>query len=257
MGSTSSEIVDSTVLCEREPLAATCDERSFADELVQHRVHLSGFFLDRAEVSLAEYDACVRLRRCKAPPYERGALRFKRSSFPVTFVSWDDAQAFCAFRGARLPTEAEFERAARGALPPSGITKRVGRRFPWGELGNGHLANHGRLGMDVTDDSDGFAELAPVGSFNAGRTPDGFLDLAGNVAEWVQDRYAPQYPEGEVSDPTGPNAALATSARVVRGGSYESPLAWLRGAARSAALPAERRPSLGFRCARSQHRSAP
>jgi sulfatase modifying factor 1 len=246
MGSTSSEIVDSTVLCEREPLAATCDERSFADELVQHRVHLSGFFLDRAEVSLGDYEACVRLRRCKAPPYERGALRFKRSSFPVTFVSWDDAQAFCAFRGARLPSEAEFERAARGAR---------GRRFPWGELANGHLANHGRLGMDVTDDSDGFAELAPVGSFNAGRTPDGFLDLAGNVAEWVQDRYATQYPEGEVSDPTGPDAALATSARVVRGGSYESPLAWLRGAARSAALPGERRPSLGFRCARSQHGS--
>ncbi len=253
MGSTSSEIVDATVLCEREPLAATCDERSFADELVQHRVHLSGFFLDRAEVSLGDYEACVRLRRCKAVPYERGALRFKRASFPVTFVSWDDAQAFCTFRGARLPTEAEFERAARGALPPSGITKRVGRRFPWGELANGHLANHGRLGMDVTDDSDGFAELAPVGSFNEGRTPDGFLDLAGNVAEWVQDRYATQYPEGEVSDPAGPDAALATSARVVRGGSYESPIAWLRGAARSAALPAERRPSLGFRCARSQH----
>jgi formylglycine-generating enzyme required for sulfatase activity len=116
MGSTSSEIVDSTVLCEREPLAATCDERSFADELVQHRVHLSGFFLDRTEVSVSDYEACVRLRRCKAVPYERGALRFKRPNFPVTFVSWDDAQAFCAFRGARLASEAEFERAARGAL---------------------------------------------------------------------------------------------------------------------------------------------
>jgi sulfatase modifying factor 1 len=248
MGSTSAEIVESTVLCEREPLAATCDERSFADELVEHRVHLSGYFLDRAEVSLGDYQACVRLRRCKAPPYERGALRFQRPSFPVSFVSWDDAQAFCAFRGARLPSEAEFERAARG---------RLGRRFPWGELGNGHLANHGRLGMDTTDDSDGYAELAPVGSFNAGRTPDGFLDLAGNVAEWVEDRYATQYPETEVSDPKGPDAAQATSARVVRGGSYESPIAWLRGAARGAALPSERRPTLGFRCARSQFRSEP
>jgi len=243
MGSTSTEIVDATVLCEREPLAATCDERSFADESLAHRVRLSGYFLDRREVTVAEFDACVRVGRCKAPPYERGAQRFKQPNFPVTLVTWDDAQAFCAFRGARLPTEAEFERAARGP---------AGRRFPWGQLPNAHVANHGRLGIDSTDDADGFSELAPVGSFNAGRTPDGFLDLAGNVSEWVQDRYATQYPDAEQSDPQGPDATQATSARVVRGGSYESPMAWLRGAARGAYLPTERRPSLGFRCARSQ-----
>ena len=245
MGSTSAEIIDSTVLCEREPLAASCDERSFADESLSHRVRLSGFFLDRREVTVSDFEACVRVGRCKAPPFERGARRFEQPQYPVTLVTWDDAQAFCAFRGARLPTEAEFERAARG---------REGRRFPWGNLPNTHLANHGRLGMDVTDDTDGYSELAPVGSFNAGRTPDGFLDLAGNAAEWVQDRYAPQYPDAEQNDPQGPDAAQATSARVVRGGSYESPLAWLRGAARGAYLPSERRPSLGFRCARSQRR---
>jgi len=243
MGSTSAEVIDATLLCEHEPLATSCDERSFADEAVAHRVHLSGFFLDRREVTVAEFDACVRVGRCKAPPFARGARRFKQPNFPVTLVTWDDAQAFCAFRGARLPTEAEFERAARGP---------AGRRFPWGQLPNARLANHGRLGIDLTDDTDGFGELAPVGSFNAGRTPDGFLDLAGNAAEWVLDRYATQYPDTEQLDPQGPDAAQATSARVVRGGSYESPMAWLRGAARSAYLPTERRPSLGFRCARSQ-----
>ncbi|HEY3253203.1 MAG TPA: SUMF1/EgtB/PvdO family nonheme iron enzyme [Polyangiaceae bacterium] len=243
MGSTSTEIIDSTVLCEREPLGTTCDERSFADESLAHRVRLSGFFLDRREVTVAEFEACVRVGRCKSPPFERGARRFKQPNYPITLVTWDDAQAFCAFRGARLPTEAEFERAARG---PSG------RRFPWGELPNTRLANHGRLGIDLTDDADGFSELSPVGSFSAGRTPDGFLDLAGNAAEWVQDRYATQYPDAEQEDPQGPDAAQATSARVVRGGSYESPMAWLRGAARGAYLPSERRPSLGFRCARSQ-----
>lgn len=243
MGSTSTEIIDATVLCEREPLAASCDERSFADESLAHRVRLSSYFLDRREVSVAEFEACVRVGRCKPPPFERGAKRFAQPHFPVTLVTWDDAQAFCSFRGARLPTEAEFERAARG---PSG------RRFPWGELPNTRLANHGRLGIDVTDDADGFSELAPVGSFNAGRTPDGFLDLAGNAAEWVQDRYATQYPDAEQVNPQGPEAAQATSARVVRGGSYDSPMAWLRGAARGAYLPSERRPSIGFRCARSQ-----
>ncbi|MEO6601948.1 MAG: SUMF1/EgtB/PvdO family nonheme iron enzyme [Polyangiaceae bacterium] len=243
MGSTSSEIIDATVLCGHEPLAATCDERSFADELLQHRVKLSAFFLDRREVTVAEYAACVRIGRCKAPPYDRGARRFDRATFPVTLVTWGDASTFCAARGARLPTEAEFERAARG---PNA------RRFPWGELANDRMANHGRLGLDATDNADGFAELAPVGSFNSGRTSDGFLDLAGNAAEWVHDRYATQYPDGPATDPEGPDAATATSARVVRGGSYESPLAWLRGAARGAALPSDRRPSLGFRCARSQ-----
>jgi sulfatase modifying factor 1 len=243
MGSTSAEIIDATVLCERELLAASCDERSFADESLSHRVRLSGFFLDRREVTVADFDACVRVGRCKPPPFERGGARFKQPNFPVTLVTWDDARAFCAFRGARLPTEAEFERAARGP---------TGRRFPWGQLPNTRLANHGRLGIDLTDDTDGFSELSPVGSFNAGRTPDGFLDLAGNAAEWVQDRYATQYPDAEQIDPQGPDATQASSARVVRGGSYESPMAWLRGAARGAYLPNERRPSLGFRCARSQ-----
>jgi len=243
MGSTSPEIIDATVLCEREPLATSCDERSFADESLSHRVRLSGYFMDRREVTVSEFDACVRVGRCKPPPYERGAQRFRQPNFPVTLVTWEDAQTFCAFRGARLPTEAEFERAARGT---------AGRRFPWGELPNTHLANYGRLGIDLTDDTDGFSELAPVGSFNGGRTPDGFLDLAGNAAEWVQDRYATQYADTDQVDPQGPDATQASGARVVRGGSYDSPMAWLRGAARGAYLPTERRPSIGFRCARSQ-----
>ena len=248
MGSTETELVDSTLLCEREPLATTCDEQTFGNELTRHTVKLSGYFLDRTEVTVRDYMACVRVGRCKAPPFEQGARRFARPDFPVTLVTWDDATEFCHFRGARLPTEAEFERAARGTN---------GRRFPWGNVANGHVANHGRLGLDTSDASDGFAELAPVGSFRAGRTPDGFLDLAGNVSEWVQDRYATQYPEDTVSDPQGPDAASATGARVARGGSFDSPLAWLRGATRFAYLPSERRPSLGFRCARSERGTAP
>jgi len=248
MGSSETEIVESTLLCEREPLATTCDEQTFANELARHAVKLSGFFLDRTEVTVRDYLACVRVGRCKLPPYEQGGRRFARPDFPVTLVTWEDARDFCQFRGARLPTEAEFERAARG---PSG------RRFPWGDFANGHRANHGRLGLDTSDASDGFAELAPVGSFNAGRTPDGFLDLAGNVSEWVMDRYATQYSDQPAVDPQGPDAASATGARVARGGSFDSPMAWLRGATRFAYLPGERRPSLGFRCARSERGSAP
>lgn len=248
MGSTTPEIEEAAALCQREPLAERCGEQTFADELSLHHVRLSGYFLDRMEVTVAEYDACVRLGRCAAASYERGAARFKRPEFPVTRVSWDDARAFCAFRGARLPTEAEFERAARGL---------TGRRYPWGNVPNGHLANHGRLGLDESDPSDGFAELAPSGSFPDGRTPDGFLDLAGNAAEWVQDRYAEQYPETDARDPSGPDAVSASGLRVVRGGSFTSALPRIRGAARAAQPPNTREPWLGFRCARSRLEQAP
>ncbi len=106
------------MLCEREPLGTTCDERSFADESLAHRVRLSGYFLDRREVTVAEFAACVRVGRCKSPPFERGAERFKQPLYPVTLVTWDDAQAFCAFRGARLPTEGRVRaRSTRGAGP--------------------------------------------------------------------------------------------------------------------------------------------
>jgi formylglycine-generating enzyme required for sulfatase activity len=157
-------------------------------------------------------------------------------------VTWDDAQDFCRYRGGRLPSEAEFERAARGVER---------RTYPWGNLYNSRAANHGRLGWDPTDAGDGFAELSPVGSFPTGRTKDGFLDLAGNVAEWVSDRYLPAYSEATVKDPRGPSAPPAGPERVVRGGHYSQAAPWLRGAARQRADPAARRPFLGFRCARS------
>jgi formylglycine-generating enzyme len=242
MGSTIPDVLEAVAQCAREPHGHRCKEELFANELSRHRVHLSAFWLDRTEVTVAEYRRCVELRRCAPVPYSAGARRFDRPSHPVSLVTHAEAAGYCAFRGARLPTEAEFERAARGPR---------GRRYPWGEIYNSRAANHGRLGLDRTDASDGFAELAPVGSFPAGRTPEGLLDLAGNVAEWVSDRYAPGYPETTATDPRGPPGSGATSERVVRGGSYASAGPWLRGAARDSAEPTAREPQLGFRCARS------
>jgi formylglycine-generating enzyme len=180
-----------------------------------------------------DFDRCVTLGHCDPPGLELPA-RLRQPDLPATLVRASEAEAYCRARGARLPTELELERAARGT---------TGRRYPWGNLWNAKLANHGRLGLDATDGGDGFAELAPVGSFGAGRTPDGFFDLAGNAAEWTSDTYSERL--GEPPDPGAP------SRRAVRGGHYLDGAAWLRGAARVAYDAAERRSFLGFRCARS------
>lgn len=246
MGSTEEDVLLALTDCQKEPRGHQCEASQFADEMPVRRVTVSSFFIDRTEVSVAAYARCAALHRCEPLPLGEGARRFDRPTLPASLVTFHEAQAYCAFRGGRLPTEAEFERAARGE---------TGRRYPWGNLYNSHAANHGRLAWTQTDASDGFAELAPVGSFPSGRTPEGILDLAGNVAEWVQDRYAPTYSESDLRNPKGPASSSMGPARVIRGGSYENGAAWLRGASRAAADPGVRRPTIGFRCARGATRS--
>lgn len=246
MGSTDTEVLLALTDCQKEARGHQCQPSQFADELPLRNVTLSPYFIDRTEVTVAEYQRCVDLGRCAPLPFDEGARRFARPELPATLVTWYEAQAYCEFRGGRLPTEAEWERAARGES---------GRRYPWGDLYNSKAANHGRLAWTLHDASDGFAELAPAGSFPAGRTPEGVLDLAGNAAEWVADRYSPVYSEADLRDPQGPTAVAGGPARVVRGGSYESGPAWLRNASRAAAEPGTRRPSIGFRCARSAQRT--
>jgi formylglycine-generating enzyme required for sulfatase activity len=229
MGSSETEIVSALVSCKREALPDRCDETTFEDETPPHREQVAGFWMARTEVTVAQYARCVALGRCEPAGYEGGGVRFQQPSYPVTFVTFANARRYCAFRGGRLPSEAEFERATRGA----------GRRaYPWGQSFHGKLANHGRLGVDTSDDSDGFAELAPVGSFPDGATPEGVLDLAGNAAEWTSDAFSPTYG----AEPS------RNGERSVRGGSYASAAAFVRGAARSSRLPETREPTLGFRC---------
>lgn len=222
--------------CRREPLGSECVEEYFSNELVAHQVTLSAFWMDRREVTVADYERCVQAGRCDPLPYEQGAQRFRQANYPVSMVSWSEAQRFCAFRDKRLPTEAEWERAARGLMS---------RRFPWGDHYASRRANHGSYALDSTDASDGFAELSPVGSFPDGRTPEGIEDLAGNVAEWTADSYEDGYEAMPVTDPTGPSHGAF---RVVRGGSFVHGLPWLRGAARLYRTPGTRQPSIGFRC---------
>lgn len=240
MGSTPDEIVSAIADCMAQPLKQPCLAEPFFDEGPVRRVTLSAFQLDRYEVSVRDYRRCVSARRCRAVPYFRGARRFERDVLPVNLVRHTDAVRYCAFVGGRLPTEAEFERAARG-------TDR--RIYPWGHLYNSRLSNHGKLSFSSTDDVDGHLELAPVRSFPLGATPEHVFNLAGNVAEWIHDRYAAEYAKNEQTDPRGPDAGSGATDRVVRGGSYASAAPWLRGAARDHAPGDTRSARRGFRCA--------
>lgn len=251
MGSSPEQLDAALALCAREPLADLCrGERARAEletELDAHRVQVSPFWIDRTEVTVAAYARCVDAGGCTPAGYASGGARFERPDAPVTLVSWFDANAYCRWAGGRLPTEAEWERAARGD---------ASRVFPWGNLPDPRRANHGAFALDETDATDGFAELAPVGSFPSGRTPDGIDDLAGNAAEWVADAVdegALRYPPADAVDPKGADHGPL---RVVRGGSWSSSLLRLRSAARDFQLPSARKPTIGFRCARASREPA-
>lgn len=254
MGSSADDIALARTLCMGEPMASKCSDFRFVEEYPAHEVFLSDFWMDRTEVTVTQYRRCVAAGQCLEPPYASGASRFDQPDFPVVMVNWFDATNYCTWAGGRLPTEAEWERAARGLK---------GRRFPWGNVYNGGLTNHGKvLGelmhnrlqwlvwspAEAHDDSDGFLELAPVASFRDGRTPDGFHDLAGNVEEWVFDNFQPQYPEGSALNPRGPDQGPY---RVLRGGSYTHGRHQLRTTARHFDIPGMRRPWRGFRCVRN------
>lgn len=241
MGSDEEEIEYAVALCKKEPLSDGCDDKDFASEAEAHEVILSAYRIDRTEVTVGSYRRCVEAGRCAPPAYASGGERFDRPDLPVSLVAWTDADAYCRFAGGRLPTEAEWERAARGI---------TGSRFPWGNLWNSHLSNHGTGARGGVNDTDGFVELAPVGSFPLGRTEAGLDDMAGNVSEWVADAVddfsSTGYPPASEVNPTGSGSGAF---HVVRGGSYEESAPFLRTAARRFYPTTHRRPYLGFRCA--------
>lgn len=242
MGSSAIEMVRATMICKKETLRGLCDEvaQRFRAEGLAHRVTVSGFALDRTEVTVQDYRTCVRLGRCAPPAFSIGDPRYDRPRLPVTHVRWQDAASYCQFVGARLPTEAEWEFAARG---------KDSRTFPWGNVQHPSICNHGSFGSIDLDDRDGHLELAEVGAMADCRSPEGVQDLAGNVAEWVSD-YFDQDEEGfghkgdPAVDPKGPASGAY---HVVKGGSFRDGMPWLRGAARTT-LAAAFATDVGFRC---------
>jgi formylglycine-generating enzyme required for sulfatase activity len=189
------------------------------------RVYLDQFYIDVYEVTNGEYRQCVESGACAQPKtvssesrdYYYGNPLYDR--YPVLEVSWYDARAYCAWAGKRLPTQSEWEKAARGT---------DGRLYPWGNQFDGHRLNYcdARCPYRYRDTrvNDGHADTAPVGSYANGTSPYGVHDMAGNVSEWVA--------EG-----------------VVRGGSWHSAAQYVKVAEEWSVAPSETDDGLGFRCA--------
>jgi formylglycine-generating enzyme required for sulfatase activity len=199
------------------------------DETPATTVRLPAFYLDRYEVTNAQYAACVQAGVCR-PPLELDRSRFGGPRQPVVGVDWFDATAYCRWSGKRLPTEAEWERAARGSER---------QLYPWGN-GRPNCSQ----AIFALCDRYGPAE---IGGRPEGAGPYGNQDLAGNVWEWVQDWYAPRYYSSDTeTNPTGPPAGRQ---RVLRGGSWHFGTRYIRAANRHRDHPAHRTAWYGFRCA--------
>ncbi len=258
MGADDEEVADFQKTCEQEFGADLAQfvcvlERwkDFGTGSSARVVFLSTFEIDRHEVTTAQYRECVAHGPCDMRPLVAGDARYAVDEWPMVNVTWDDAATYCAWRGKRLPSEAEWEKAARGG---------DGRRWPWGNFDRKDGANLGRVEPEIErpasnqgvgfaiDDSDGFRELSPPGSLPFGRSPYGVQDMAGNAAEWVADWYDENgYAAQTTVDPTG---AKSGHLRVTRGGSFYEPRFFARTYYRNAELPTERSITRGMRCAR-------
>jgi iron(II)-dependent oxidoreductase len=197
------------------------------DEKPKHVVTLSAFEIDKTEVTQAQYSACVAASACDAPSCDWNC---DHADFPASCVTWAQANAYCTFAGRRLPTEAEWEKAARGEQ---------GLKYPWGDA-EPDCTRSNKAGCGD--------EAMPVGSLPDGASPYGALDMAGNMVELVADWYDAAYYAGSPpADPPGPPKGTRYSGR---GGGFKSPADYLRASKRDWYDPTDAGASLGFRCAR-------
>jgi formylglycine-generating enzyme required for sulfatase activity len=226
--------------CDSSNPAETCQ----GDEQPLHTVTLDAYYIDKYEVTNARYKACVDAGGCTAPQSVNSYTRSPYygtstyADYPVVYVMWHQASAFCAWAGKRLPTEAEWEKAARGSSDT--------RKYPWGDSApDCTKTNYWYSGVGCVGDT------SRVGSYSSGASPYGVMDMAGNVWEWVQDWYDGNY--YSMSPSSNPQGPATGSWRVLRGGSWYDNDVFVRSAIRLDSGPdGWNYYYYGFRCVRSQ-----
>jgi formylglycine-generating enzyme required for sulfatase activity len=251
MGTTDEELATAYRLCEAtlEGRESECTEQGFETEMPANEVTLDSFYIDKFEITNAQYAELLKDRQNRIENgiiwYEdtddRARIQLGSSGWqvvqgfedhPVTEVTWFGARAYCQWRGGRLPTEAEWEKAARWNPETGDVTL-----FPWGDNPPNHtLANY----------AGGVSRTEPVGRYPAGESAAGLQDMAGNVFEWVNDWHSPDYYSlGEVINPQGPDNG---SFRVIKGGSWGDFDFLIRSANRGTVPPGVAFNYIGFRC---------
>jgi len=233
MGSTEEEALTAYKLCAEEE-GEYCIKEDYLAEYPQRRVYLKDFYIDRKEVSNEEYRMFVEATGHR-PPLYWSSSNLNSPMQPVVGVSWDDAQDYCQWLGKRLPTEEEWERAARGT---------DGRQWPWGNDWDASKLNHGKGGRPGYDESDGYKYTAPVG-VSLGVSPYGVLNMAGNIFEWVINEFE-AYPGNDKFL----HEDFGTPSKIQRGGSYIYGMADNRTAVRFYEEPDYKGEDVGFRCAK-------
>ncbi len=215
-------------------------DNGYPNEKPAHTVYLDAFWMDRTDVTNAMYAKCVSSGACNQPTNlssQTHSSYYANSQFdnyPVLYVTWDMANTYCQWAGRGLPTEAQWEKAARGT---------DGRTYPWGNAApSNDLLNYNSAVGDTTE----------VGTYSKGASPYGVLDMAGNVWQWVADWYSDTYyASSPASNPLGPDSGQF---RVMRGGSWEyfNDDNYVRSAFRLRLSPSLTYYYSGFRCSRSQ-----
>ena len=228
-------------LCENEMILIPAgdflmgdDEGGATDEYPEHSALLNAFLIDKYPVTNAQYKMFIDITAHRAPPqWAGGTYAIDEAENPITNVSWNDAHAYCKWVNKRLPSEAEWEKAARG---------KKGQIYPWGSA----------FRKDNINCNNEFDMTTSVKEFPGGASPYGVMDMCGNASEWVEDWYFDEYYKSSPMDnPQGPTGGQY---RVTRGGFFGENKAGVRCSSRHYSPPAAMQEHVGFRCAKSREK---